>query len=245
MLHIFTVVIDCARFPTADSGKFECVYPGPIILQEAKSSVELLNLEIPGNFSGKHCKLQRDTELDTQSDTGPNTEPDTQLVTELDTQMESMFNKSEYEFNTESKVALEYKTPVESISERNICLNDEMETYKIESGDSVTFVSKQIKHFPNEIRSDQSARDDSKRSKTSNFMSLTSSNLLRKVHDAGTQFARLLLSYFLIHLQSTAGISTLPNVVLESQKLRDSLCLRMSSPSMFFATSGYEAEKLS
>lgn len=244
MFHIFTVVIDCARFPEDDTGKFECVYPPQTDTtpQKTKNFVALKSLEIPEKINCS--KLQPDTKTDSQPDTQlniqPDTQPDTQPVTKPDTQTKSMFSKPKYVFNTESKAALENRIPKEPIYGHNVYVNDETDNtyeHKMKSEDSVaTSVSKQVEDLSYEINSEQSARDGSKHSKNSKFFSLTTSNLLRKVHDAGTQFARLLLSYFLIHLQSTTGISTLPNVVLESQKLRDSLYLRMTSPSMFFAT---------
>lgn len=150
-------------------------------------------------------------------------------------------------FNKKSKAALEYKVPKEPINEQNVHLDDKSNTseHKIETEDSIaSSVSKHVEDLSNEVNSDQNARDGSKYSKNPNLISVTSSGLLHKVHAAGSQFARLLLTYFLIYLQSITGISTLPHVVLESQKLRDSLCLQISSPSRFFANSGHDTEKL-
>lgn len=197
------------------------------------------------------CKEQVDTEPETEADTEPDieldtqslTQADTQSVTQTDTQMKSALTKPKFEFNSKSKAGLEHKIPKQTIYERGF-FDDKTDSYeyKTDPEDSiVTADSKQVESKCNEIHPDQSLRDDSEHNK--NFIAITSSNLLRKIRVAGTQFARLLLSYFLIHLQSTIGISTLPNVVLESQKLRDSLCLRMTSPSIFFAASGGETEK--
>lgn len=244
VFHIFTVVIDCGnRLPKADTGNFECVYPRSTTHQEA-NFVALTTLEIPEKKYP--CEVHLDTQPDTEPDVELGTELNTRSVTHLDTQKKSMFNKPEYDFDSsDSKARLKYKVLEETIYEHN-CLADKTDTYEYKNKpkDSIiTSISKPVEDLFNEIHPDRSAKDNSDHSKS--YISITSSNLLEKVRVAGAQFARLLLSYFLIHLQSTLGISTLPNVVLESQKLRDSLCLRMSSPSKFFGTSGRESEKQS
>lgn len=213
--------MDRDRNLKADTGKFECVYTRPTTLQETKTHVSLSSSELIATISSSGLQQNRQTNL--------------------------MFSKSKPLFNSAltiaQKAAFDSKDMDQQIRDPIVDVNKDTDTYvhKIESKDSIrTSASEQVV----QMNSDQSNSNCSKRSKNSNVVLLTSSKLLKKAHFAGTQFARLLLSYFLIHLQSITGISTLPNVILESQRLRDSLCSQMSSPSKFFATTGHDAETL-
>lgn len=218
---IFPVVIDHARLPKADTGKFECVYSGPTAPHEAKNYLAPASFELSGNISSSRLPLNTQTKL--------------------------MFSKSKSLLNSDSTFepkVCDSKVLEELIKEPNVYGNKETSTFAYKTEPEVS-VGASVSEL-DKLHSDPSTSDILKHSKSSNFMSLTSSNLLKKAHFAGTQFARLLLSYFLIYLQSITGISTLPSVILESQNLRDSLCSQMSSPSKFFATStsGYDTETL-